>query len=152
MTRVPPFGPRANQRGTALIEFAIVLPFLLVLTFMVVDFARAFHYKHMLASAARQGARTFAVIPLDAGGGPDQAAIETAVRQVFNPTDATGGVITSIVASGPDGSNPLNRTVTVTVRSSFFWKFPGLIRMTGASAPNPTTLTAACSMRYERPS
>ena len=28
-------GP-ANQRGTALIEFAIVLPFLLVLTFMVI--------------------------------------------------------------------------------------------------------------------
>jgi Flp pilus assembly protein TadG len=144
--------PRSNQHGTALIEFAIVLPFLLVLTFMVIDFARAFHYKHMLAAAARQGARTFAVIPLDQSGGPDQTVIDAAVRQVFNPGDPGGGVITNIAASGPAGTDPLNRTVTVTVQSTFFWKFPGLIRITGASVTNPMTLTAACSMRYERPS
>ena len=42
--------------------------------------------------------------------------------------------------------------MTVTVQSSFYWKFPGLIRVTGASVTNPMTLKASCSMRYERPS
>ena len=33
---------RRRQRGTALIEFALVLPLLILLTFLVVDLSRAY--------------------------------------------------------------------------------------------------------------
>jgi Flp pilus assembly protein TadG len=137
-----------RERGSVLIEFALVLPLLLVLTFMVMDFARAFHYHDMLYAAARQGARTFAVSPSLQGGGADTTSIYSAVHTVY---DASGAKISSITTSGPDGSVP-NQTVTVTVKSTFNWMFPGLIQLLGVQFANPMTLTASCTMRYERSS
>lgn len=143
------FRTLGRERGSVLIEFALVLPLLLVLTFLVIDYARAFHYKNMLSAAARQGARTFAVTPLDGNGNADTTSVYGAVRNVFNPTDATSGKLTSIVATGPTGSAP-NQTVTVTVTADFNFLFPGLMRLMGATLNNPVPLTGSCTMRYER--
>jgi Flp pilus assembly protein TadG len=53
----PPAG-RTSQRSQALIEFALVSPVLLLLTFGVVDIGRAVFYYDTLNHAAREGART----------------------------------------------------------------------------------------------
>ena len=45
------------QRGTALIEFTLVLPLLLVMTVAAVDFGRAFFVKNVVSQAAREGVR-----------------------------------------------------------------------------------------------
>jgi len=45
-----------SEQGTALVEFAIVLPFLMVLSLTSVDFGRAYSLQHRLANAAREGA------------------------------------------------------------------------------------------------
>jgi TadE-like protein len=47
-----------SQRSQALIEFALVSPVLLLLTFGVVDIGRAVFYYDTLNHAAREGART----------------------------------------------------------------------------------------------
>lgn len=50
-----------NERGQALVEFAIVLPLLLLLLLGIVDFARAWNVFEVLTDAAREGARVAVV-------------------------------------------------------------------------------------------
>ncbi|MGI9101633.1 MAG: TadE/TadG family type IV pilus assembly protein [Terriglobales bacterium] len=45
------------QRGNAIVEFALVLPLLVVLVLGVADFGRVFYYAVMTANAARAGAQ-----------------------------------------------------------------------------------------------
>lgn len=49
-------GLERSQRGAALVEFAIALPFLALLTLTSVDFGRAYSLQHRLANGAREGA------------------------------------------------------------------------------------------------
>jgi Flp pilus assembly protein TadG len=48
---------RRGQQGFGLLEFAVVLPFLLLVVFGMVDFSRAIQVNSTVAEAARQGAR-----------------------------------------------------------------------------------------------
>ena len=48
---------RRSQRGVALVEFAIVLPFLIVLLFSVWELGRIFDAWLVVTNAAREGAR-----------------------------------------------------------------------------------------------
>ncbi|HBG06094.1 MAG TPA: hypothetical protein DDY22_11170 [Geobacter sp.] len=52
-----------NRKGQVLVETAIILPFLLVLIFGLVDFGRIVYTKDTLNTAARSGARVAAVTP-----------------------------------------------------------------------------------------
>jgi hypothetical protein len=49
-----------REEAAELLEFALILPVLLVLTVGVLDFGRAFHLEQMLNNAARVGARVAA--------------------------------------------------------------------------------------------
>src|SRR5919202_6635011 len=51
----------SSELGAAIVEFAIVLPLLLLLVFGIADFGRALFIKNNLTSAARSGARVAAV-------------------------------------------------------------------------------------------
>ena len=46
-----------NQNGAALVEFAIVLPLLLILVFGVIEFGVMFYDKAVITNASREGAR-----------------------------------------------------------------------------------------------
>ena len=50
-----------NEQGAAAVEFALILPILLVLVFGIVELARAYNAQVSLTGAAREGARTMAV-------------------------------------------------------------------------------------------
>ena len=47
----------SSEKGTALIEFALVLPILLVLTAGLIEFGIALYDKAMVTNASREGAR-----------------------------------------------------------------------------------------------
>jgi Flp pilus assembly protein TadG len=51
-----------DHRGAAVVEFAIIFPVLIVLLFGVIDFGRAFFLRNNLVAAAREGARSGAVM------------------------------------------------------------------------------------------
>ncbi len=51
---------RRAERGQAIVEFALVMPILIILLFGVVFFAMAFNLQMVLNGAAREGARTWA--------------------------------------------------------------------------------------------
>jgi len=59
-----------NKRGQALIEFAFILPFLLVIIGGIVDFGLAFFIGQVIENAAREGARAGAVVRPVGGGFP----------------------------------------------------------------------------------
>lgn len=65
---------RNGESGAAAIEFAFVLPILLLLIFGMVDFARGFNAHVSLSGAAREGARELALET----GNHETATIEAA--------------------------------------------------------------------------
>lgn len=130
-------GGRKAQRGTALIEFTLVLPMLLVLTVASVDFGRAFFVKNVVAQAAREGVRLRAVT-----SSADSGLVRARVLQVANAANVT---VSQLAINGPDAS----RQVTVTVTAEFNWIFPGVFNLFGANFTNPMSLTGEAVMRNE---
>ena len=125
-----------SQRGTALVEFALVLPFLLVLTVCVVDFSRAFYAKNILATSVREGVRYLAVNSV-----ADAAAVEARVRQV---ADLSGVTVTTVEVEDIG-----NQQVQVTANAQFDWLYPGLLMWLGADFTDPMPLSASAVMRDE---
>lgn len=128
---------RTRQRGTALIEFTLVLPLLLILTVAAVDFGRAFFTKNVLDQSAREGVRLLAVATT-----ADSALVRARVLEVANTSGVT---VTNLVISGPDAS----RMVHVAVTGDFNWIFPGVFNLFGAGFTNPMPLTGRAAMRDE---
>jgi hypothetical protein len=60
---------RTPRRGQALVEFALVVPLLLLLTFALVDFARGIFIYSVISNAAREGAR-YAIVHGNQGATP----------------------------------------------------------------------------------
>jgi len=62
---------RKNENGQSLVEFALVLPVLLLLVVGIFEFGRAWMTKNIVTGAAREAVRVLAV---EMGGGPAAAA------------------------------------------------------------------------------
>lgn len=54
---------RKQQRGVALVELALIIPLLLLLTFITTEFGRAMYEYHVLVKAVRDAARYLSVQP-----------------------------------------------------------------------------------------
>jgi len=98
-----------RNRGQSVIEFALILPLLLVLLFGITEFGRAWMTVNILTSAAREGCRLAVVTA------PDVSAVTARVTTVCN---SAGVVPASITCVGPLSNDP-DRKVTVTVRADF---------------------------------
>jgi len=129
--------PKRNQRGTALIEFTLILPLLLLLTVAAVDFGRAFFVRSVVEQAAREGVRMRAV---------STAADTDLVRQrVTEVANASGVTVSALLIEGPLPS----KQVHVKVTADFNWIFPGLFNLFGAKFTNPMPLKGEAWMRNE---
>ena len=53
--------PAGRSRGAALVEFAMILPILVLLVFGVIEFGRGYHTRSALAHAARESVREAAL-------------------------------------------------------------------------------------------
>jgi Flp pilus assembly protein TadG len=128
---------RRAERGTALIEFTLILPMLLVMTVAAVDFGRAFFVKNVVAQAAREGVRLRAV-----SSSADSALVRDRVLTVANASNVT---VQDLAITGPDAQ----KQVKVTVTAEFNWIFPGVFNLFGATFTNPMSLTGEAVMRNE---
>lgn len=61
-----------SESGAAMVEFALILPLLLMLVFGTIEFGRAYNAQNTLTHAAREGAREYAITQ-DATAGEDAA-------------------------------------------------------------------------------
>ena len=67
----------ARRRGGAVLETAVVIPFVLLMTFGLIEYGHFFYMKHILMGAAREGAR--AAIIASADSDSVSATVETAM-------------------------------------------------------------------------
>jgi Flp pilus assembly protein TadG len=100
---------RRDERGAALVEFAFVLPILILFMFGIVEFGRAYNARIELTSAVREGARAVAL------GNDGVAATQTGAPGL-NPA-LTAAQISANSCAG--ATPPLNATVTATYPFSY---------------------------------
>jgi Flp pilus assembly protein TadG len=131
-------GRSARDRGAAAVEFALVLPLLLLLVFGIIDFGRALSAQITLTQAAREGAR------LTALGQPDVVSRTQAAAVGLSPVDVT-------VTACPAGAGPSANAVTAASYSFSFITPVGAIAglFGGGGFGSPITLTAQGVMPCE---
>jgi Flp pilus assembly protein TadG len=83
---------RRDERGVALVEFAIVLPVLMAFALGIFSGGTAYFRKITVVDAVREGARYGATLPVPAGAG-GAASWETSVRN--RVAQASGGELAS---------------------------------------------------------
>jgi Flp pilus assembly protein TadG len=121
--------PRArDQRGAAAVEFALVLPLLLVVTLALVQVGLLVRDRLLVEAAARAGARTAAV-------DSDPAAIEAAVARSAPDLDA-GALTVSVARAGTQG-DPV--AVTVGYTSAIQVPFVGWLITHGVAMTSTAT-------------
>ena len=85
---------RFNQKGQALVEFALVLPLVLLLVVGMLEFARAWNLHQAMTDAVREGARRAVLAdtwPVDSAYAPIWRYL---AQTGYDPTYATMGVCT----------------------------------------------------------
>ena len=136
---------RADDGGN-LIEFALVLPLLLLVMLGIIEFGFIFQRHEIVTNAAREGAR-MAVLP-----GYTEDDVKARVADYLTsggvPTTATNPVVTSVADTVSAGASTMpSRRVTVTYTYTFTF-LPDIGSMFGASY-GTATLTAVSNMRTE---
>ena len=99
-----------SERGAAIVEFALVLPVLVMLIFGIVEFGRGYNAKVTVTHAAREGAR---VLALTADPNAAEAAAKNAATSL-DPNDVT------VTASACTPGTP----ASVTVQFPFTYDVP----------------------------
>lgn len=113
MTRSPHPG---NDRGAAAVEFALILPVLILLILGLVEFSRLFNIQISLTNSAREGARTMAVQnDLDIAR---SAAIAAAPS--INPAISTAQVSINPADCSAGGTVTVTINYTVDLLTGFF--------------------------------
>ena len=110
------------QSGQELVEFAVVLPFLLIVLIGVIDLGRVFHASITIANASRAGARYAISYGYDDTGGVvtvDSAATTTRAQ---NEAQNSGITLDSVNVNCPGGCVHGGQ-VTVTVTHNFQFLF-----------------------------
>ena len=134
-----------NQRGAALLETAITLPLILLITVGIFEFGRAYQTWQVLTNAAREGARIACL--------PDytDTQVTTTVRNYLTSGRLTGASSASItvVRNVPFGATTASR---VTVNYPFQFVVLGpvarLVR-SNSTAGAPLTMQSSALMRNE---
>jgi hypothetical protein len=129
---------KKKQNGVALVEFALILPLLLILTFITTEFGRALYQYNTIAKSLRDAARYLSIQDPSIAT-TDPAKITTAKNLVVFgipviPADGVPPLVLGLeISHVPDptwqfkGSGPAINTVTIKVTG---YKFRPLI--TGA--------------------
>ena len=126
------------RRGTALVEFAVVLPLLFMLVFGIVEVGRAVTVQQIIVNGAREGARA-AVMP---------KATDSEVHSTIDGYLTTAGITgfsrqISPSLSGAGSNVPITVTITVPY-NNISWLPVGSLAWFGGSS-----LSASCVMRRE---
>ena len=149
--------------GQALVEFAAVLPFLLILAVGVIEFGRYAYIGILVGSAARAGTAYGAQsLPLSAdtagitaaaqadykNNGQDPTLLQTTNQTLVCGCDSAGAVVTAncdptINVNAGKCTGGAHWVVTLSVTAS--GQFPALFRYPGI--PTPITITRISSMR-----
>jgi Flp pilus assembly protein TadG len=134
------------RRGQAVVEFALVLPLVLIMVISVFEFARAWNIQQVLTDAAREGAR---VAVVGHGFGKSPTTVEAEVNAVVDNAVSVAGIDPSKVDLELDGEE-LGRGDPVTVRLEMDYAFTFLGPLMGWTiGKSSLTLRTSITMRNE---
>jgi Flp pilus assembly protein TadG len=146
-----------NQKGQALVEFAIILPLLLLLLFGIFEFGRAMFIKNTLNNAARAAVRVAVVTPnitdkpYIAGELSEPVTadkIQTKICDSLSYIDkGTATATVDVIGRTSPATAKPNDTVTITVTCVFDSIVSKVTDTLQIKVPN--TLRGEASMRYE---
>lgn len=137
-----------SQAGAELVEFALVLPILLLIFGGIVDFGLLLQRQQVVTNAAREGAR-LAVLP-----GYSQADVEARVTQfvregINNDTAAPATTLTLVTLTPGTGPPFEAARVHVTLADRFLILGPIVSLAGGTGAFGTVALQATTTMRVE---
>jgi len=105
-----------NERGAAAVEFAILLPVLMLILFGTIEFGLIMYFREVITNASREGARSGIVQNTVK---PTAGEIQTVVTNFLTGTGLDPNAVTiNIAGAGLTAPNTL--TVTVTYPYNFF--------------------------------
>ena len=141
---------KTRQRGTAIVEFALILPLLLLLTMITTEFGRAIYQYNTIVKSLRNATRYLSLQT------PNTKITEAQNMVVFGNIAGTGsalvpGLTVAQVSTIPPtwlttGSAPLINTVTITVTC---YKFrPLLTSVFGVTFSSDITCDGISGIRY----
>jgi Flp pilus assembly protein TadG len=114
----PPKGPMklrrlVGEQGTAVVEYALVVPWLFLLLFGIFDFARALNYYNNMTQLAGQGARAAAVSQNPDGSLASGTSIQTQLACRYTTSaEVRRGVHVAISQVPTDTGQPVTVTAT----------------------------------------
>ena len=124
-----------RERGASVVEFALILPLLIVLVLGIIEFGHAFQVQGTLSAAAREGARVMALQS-------DPAAARAAVRDAAPTLDPA---ITNAQITISPAACPATTTTTANVRVTISYPMPLLTRFFGADVDLTGTGVMRCN-------
>lgn len=135
-----------SNKGASMVEFAILLPILLLLIFGIIEFGLLLFAKQVITNASREGARAGIVVSprIPCTDIPENLSITRIVDQYCDGKLITFGTYTKPVVSCSMPSAPIsgdNLTVSVTFNYEFL-----VLKSFGIG---PVSIPANTTMRYE---
>lgn len=122
-----------TQKGQSLVEFALILPLLLLILFGIMDFGRLFHVYLTIDHAGREAARSASI------GQNDTVVKKTAVDDAVDI-----GLTVDKVVINPSGSRSSGNDVTITITYPITFLTPIVGSIVG-----PITIKDTTIMRVE---
>jgi Flp pilus assembly protein TadG len=141
------FAHLQGTRGTAIVEFALVVPLLLLGVVGIVTFGRAMNYDEQETHLVNEAVRYAAVnqVPSGATGSLGQwVRSQVDSPELANGTGSVNGT-PQVCISFPNGTDNAGDPVKVSMSFVFYWT--PLLKLTPAS----TTITRTATMRIEVP-
>jgi hypothetical protein len=149
---------RRSERGQSLVEFAFVIPLLVILVFGIIDFGMALRAYITVTQATREGAR-YASVGNEAGtfsaGGSGDCNGSTTTTAVGRVCSALNGLnltdVTSVSVSYPDGKLSGE---SVRVQASYRYEYITPVRtlvnvLSGGALDDHLTVSSTTDMRLE---
>jgi Flp pilus assembly protein TadG len=134
----------SSEDGAALVEFALILPILIVLLFGMLEFGKAFNYWIDETHLANEGAR-WAVVDNNPGTGTLQEYIQeqATTQELRDGGTASVPSPAEVCISFPNGTANVGDPVEVTVMTTYNW-----LAALGLDAAS-TQITGRSIMRLE---
>lgn len=133
-----------GERGQTLVEFALVLPLLLLVIFGITQFGLALNSVNDETHLANEAAR-YASVNYNPGGA--QSLLAWVKSQADTTIGSSGG---QICISFPNGTSNPGDPVQVSVTENFNWQpLYGISQLVGGGIPASTSISGKAVMRLE---
>jgi Flp pilus assembly protein TadG len=140
-----------GQRGQALIETALTLPIVLVISVSIFEFGRALQVWQLLTNAAREGARV-AVLPGATPDGVKERVLQYMEAGGLQNRNANQITVASDAEISMSGTPVSASQITIAYPYSFMVLNPVMqLIAPGSDVGTPITMTASALMRNESP-